>query len=152
MARVAVLLGSESDRQAGEKAEKTLRELGIDCEVCVCSAHRDPEGLQAYIQASDASVFIAVAGLSAALPGFIASRTTRPVIGVPRDVRLGGLDALLSMVQMPPGVPVATVGIENAGNAAILAAEILGVSDDEIATRLEARRGASRGRSAPSTA
>ncbi len=140
MPRVAIVLGSESDRLAGEEAEKMLKELGVDCEVSVHSAHRDPEGLAAYVAGSDASVFIAIAGLSAALPGFIASRTIRPVVGVPRDVRLGGLDALLSIVQMPPGIPVATVGIENARNAAILAAEILGVADKEVATRLEARR------------
>jgi len=144
MPRVAIVLGSESDRPTGEEAEKTLKELGVDCEVRVHSAHRDPEGLQAYIAGSDAKVFIAVAGLSAALPGFIASRTIRPVIGVPRDVRLGGLDALLAMVQMPPGVPVATVGIENARNAALLAAEILAVADMGLANRLDARRASRR--------
>ncbi|MEM3046279.1 MAG: 5-(carboxyamino)imidazole ribonucleotide mutase [Candidatus Bathyarchaeia archaeon] len=146
MPRAAIVLGSESDRPAGEEAKKMLHELGVDCEVVVHSAHRDPDGLQAYVASSDARVFIAVAGLSAALPGFIASRTVRPVVGVPRDVKLGGLDALLSMVQMPTGVPVATVGIENARNAAFLAAEILGLTDNEIAARLEAWRAAQRSR------
>jgi len=123
-----------------EKASGILRELGIEHEVVVYSAHRDPEGLKRYLEEVDAEVFIAIAGLSAALPGFIAAHTLRPVIGVPRAVRLLGLDALLSMVQMPTGVPVAVVGIDSAKNAAILAAEILALRDEGIRRRLKAYR------------
>ncbi len=89
------------------------------------SAHRNPKELEEYISGSDARVFIGIAGLSAALPGVIASKTMRPVIGVPVSAKLGGLDALLSIVQMPPGVPVACVGIDNGENAALLALRIL---------------------------
>ncbi|VVB72298.1 N5-carboxyaminoimidazole ribonucleotide mutase [uncultured archaeon] len=89
------------------------------------SAHRNPQELEQYIASTDARVFIAVAGLSAALPGVIASKPARPVIGVPVSAKLGGLDALLSIVQMPPGVPVACVGIDNGENAALLALRIL---------------------------
>jgi len=91
----------------------------------VLSAHRNPKELEQYIAGTDARIFIAIAGLSAALPGVIASKTRRPVIGVPVSSKLGGLDALLSIVQMPPGVPVACVGIDNGENAALLALRIL---------------------------
>jgi len=143
---VSIIIGSESDSELGEKAESILKELGVGCEIQVYSAHRNPKALEEYIEASDSSVFIAVAGLSAALPGFIAAHTLRPVIGVPRDVKLGGLDALLSIVQMPTGVPVACVGIDSARNAAFLAAEILALEDEELRRRLEEyrRRRASR--------
>ena len=124
----------------GEKASGILRELGIEHEVVVYSAHRNPEGLRQYLEEVDSEVFIAIAGLSAALPGFIAAHTLRPVIGVPRAVRLLGLDALFSMVQMPTGVPVAVVGIDSAKNAAILAAEILALKDERIRGRLKAYR------------
>lgn len=137
MGRVSIIMGSESDRDLGEKAEKMLRSFGVDCEVEVFSAHRSPQALAGYIQGSDAEVFIAIAGLSAALPGFIASHTLRPVIGVPKKVKLGGLDALLSMAQMPTGVPVATVGIDGASNAALLACEILALHDEELRIKLE---------------
>ncbi|MGD0638393.1 MAG: AIR carboxylase family protein, partial [Nitrososphaerales archaeon] len=106
------------------------------------SAHRNPEGLKVYVSASDARVFIAVAGLAAHLPGVIASMTLRPVIGVPVNVKLNGLDSLLSIVQMPPGVPVACVGVDNARNAGILAAEILALTDSGVAERLERMRAA----------
>jgi len=143
---VSIIIGSESDSELGEKAEGILKELGVGCEIQVYSAHRNPKALEEYIEATDSSVFIAVAGLSAALPGFIAAHTLRPVIGVPRDVKLGGLDALLSIVQMPTGVPVACVGIDSAKNAALLAAEILALEDEELRRRLEEyrRRRASR--------
>ncbi|MFQ6054266.1 MAG: AIR carboxylase family protein, partial [Candidatus Bathyarchaeia archaeon] len=110
--------------------------FGVSCELVVHSAHRNPEALEEYLDASGAAVYIAIAGLSAALPGFIASRTLRPVIGVPREVRLLGLDALLSTVQMPTGVPVAAVGIDSSKNAAILAVEILALGDEELRGRL----------------
>ncbi len=126
MVTVAIITGSESDRQVAERASKVLGDAGVDYEVKVLSAHRNPRELDIYISESDARVFIAIAGLSAALPGVIASRTKKPVIGVPVSSKLGGLDALLSIVQMPKGVPVACVGIDNGENAAHLALRILG--------------------------
>jgi len=102
-----------------------LDESGEKYDLQVISAHRDPEKLADYLERSDALVFIAIAGLSAALPGVIASKTDKPVIGVPVSKKLGGLDALLSIVQMPPGVPVACVGIDNGKNAGHLAMRII---------------------------
>jgi len=123
--KVAVIVGSKRDLPVAEKAMKVLEGHGVEYEVRVLSAHRNPKELEEYIAESDASVFIAMAGLAAHLPGYIASRTDKPVIGVPLNVALGGLDSLLSIVQMPRGVPVATVGIDNAANAAYLAIRIL---------------------------
>ncbi len=128
MVTVAILMGSESDRQIAERAAKVLESGGVDYEIRVLSAHRNPAELEEYIQKSDAEVFIGIAGLSAALPGVIASRTKKPVIGVPVSSKLGGMDALLSIVQMPKGVPVACVGIDNGENAAHLALRILRMS------------------------
>lgn len=125
---VAVLLGSKSDDAIAEKVSSKLKELGISHEVKVISAHRSPHELEAYLQNSNAKIFIGIAGLAAHLPGFIASHTEKPVIGVPVNSKLGGLDALLSIAQMPRGVPVACVGIDNGENAALLAARILSVS------------------------
>lgn len=126
MVTVAILTGSESDRHIAERTAKVFDEAGVDYEIRVLSAHRDPVELEEYISNSDAKVFIGIAGLSAALPGVIASHTKKPVIGVPVSSKLGGLDALLSIVQMPKGVPVACVGIDNGDNAAHLALRILG--------------------------
>jgi len=123
--KVSIVIGSERDRQYAERTASILKEHGVDFEVVVLSAHRNPKELEKYVETSDADLFIAMAGLAAHLPGFIASRTQRPVIGVPLNVSLGGLDALLSIVQMPKGVPVATVGIDNAENAAYLAIRII---------------------------
>jgi 5-(carboxyamino)imidazole ribonucleotide mutase len=128
MVTVAILIGSESDRQVAERATKVLDNANVDYEIKVLSAHRNPVELDDYISKSGAEVFIAIAGLSAALPGVIASRTKKPVIGVPVSSKLGGMDALLSIVQMPKGVPVACVGIDNGENAAHLAIRILGKS------------------------
>ena len=136
MVRVSIIMGSESDRELGEEAKAVLDDFAVDNEVLVYSAHRTPEALREYLKSSRAYVYIAMAGLSAALPGFIAAHTIKPVIGVPRDVKLGGLDSLLSITQMPPGVPVSCVGIDNAKNAALLAVEILAVSDDELRKKL----------------
>ena len=127
MVEVAILAGSASDAAVVEKTAAVLREHGVSCEIRVISAHREPEALDEYIKSSDCRVFIAIAGLSAALPGVIASKTTRPVIGVPVSGTLMGFDALLSIVQMPKGVPVACVGIDNGENAALLAIRILHV-------------------------
>jgi 5-(carboxyamino)imidazole ribonucleotide mutase len=125
MVDVAVIAGSASDEPIARKAFAVLDEQGIAYEFRVLSAHRDPDALDAYVRASDARVFICIAGLAAALPGVVASRTDRPVIGVPVSGTLGGLDALLSIVQMPKGVPVACVGVDNGANAAWLAVRIL---------------------------
>lgn len=127
MATIAILIGSESDRGIAERSAKVLETAGVDYEIRVLSAHRNPGELEDYIKKSDARVFIAIAGLAAALPGVVASRTKKPVIGVPVSSKLGGMDALLSIVQMPKGVPVACVGIDNGENAAYLALRILGM-------------------------
>jgi 5-(carboxyamino)imidazole ribonucleotide mutase len=126
MVTIAILIGSETDRQIAQRSAKVLENAGIDYDIQVLSAHRDPIELEEYMQKSDAQIFIAIAGLSAALPGAVASRTKKPVIGVPVSSKLGGMDALLSIVQMPKGVPVACVGIDNGENAAYLALRILG--------------------------
>ncbi|NQT09104.1 5-(carboxyamino)imidazole ribonucleotide mutase [Candidatus Bathyarchaeota archaeon] len=140
MVKVSVVLGSDSDREVGDKAVVMLETFGVEHELIVYSAHRDPDGLKEYVDSSDASIFIAVAGLSAALPGAIASHTVRPVIGVPKEAKLGGLDSLLSIVQMPPGVPVACVGVDNARNAALLAIEVLALHDEGLRKKLEKYR------------
>jgi len=122
---VSIIAGSESDKDVYEKAEKVLKENNIPYELKIISAHRDPDKLDEYLKTCQSLVYIAVAGLSAALPGVIASKTEKPVIGVPVSAKLGGLDALLSIVQMPPRVPVACVGIDRGENAAYLAIRIL---------------------------
>ncbi len=127
MADVLIIAGSKSDKAVVDKAEGVLKDGGVDYSVEYCSAHREPDRLNEILSKSDAKVFICVAGLSAALPGVVASKTDKPVIGVPVESKLGGLDALLSTVQMPPGVPVACVGIDNGKNAAHLAIRILGL-------------------------
>ena len=126
MVDVAVILGSASDRAIADKAIAVLAKNDVSYDLQVLSAHRDAEALDAYVRKSDAKVFIAIAGLAAALPGAVAARTQKPVIGVPVSAKLGGLDALLAIVQMPRGVPVACVGIDNGDNAAHLAIRILG--------------------------
>jgi len=125
MVDVAVICGSASDAPVAEKAISVLKEHAIPYDYQVISAHRSPERLDEYIKGSDCSVFIAIAGLSAALPGVIASKTDKPVIGVPVSGTLRGIDALLSIVQMPKGVPVACVGVDNGENAAHLAMRML---------------------------
>lgn len=137
---VSLIIGAESDRPIGDRIRDLLRGFNVEVEYLIISAHRSPEELRRYVEESGAEVFIAVAGLSAALPGAIASLTLRPVIGVPRDVKLMGLDALLSAVQMPPGVPVACVGVDNAVNAALLAVEILALKYPELERRLREYR------------
>lgn len=134
---ILIISGSKSDEEIVKKITNTLGEFGVKYKTEIASAHRTPEKLEEIVKNSDAEVFIAVAGLSAALPGVIASKTTKPVIGVPVNVQLDGLDALLSMMQMPPGVPVATVGIENGKNAAILAVQILALKDNRLEKKLE---------------
>jgi 5-(carboxyamino)imidazole ribonucleotide mutase len=125
MADVAVISGSASDAAITDKVKKVLDENKVSYDAQVISAHRDPDKLDDYIKSSTAKVFIAIAGLSAALPGVIASKTDKPVIGVPVSGTLNGLDALLAIAQMPKGVPVACVGVDNGENAAWLAIRIL---------------------------
>ena len=125
MADVAVISGSASDAAITDKVKKVLIDNGISFDDQIISAHRDPDKLDAYIKTSTSRIFIAIAGLSAALPGVIASKTDKPVIGVPVSGTLNGLDALLAIAQMPKGVPVACVGVDNGENAAWLAVRIL---------------------------
>jgi len=128
MVEVSIIIGSNSDSEIAKRAETTLDSLRVTHETKVLSAHRNPKELDEYIFSNPARVFIAIAGLAAHLPGYIASRTNKPVIGVPVNKALGGLDSLLSIVQMPPGVPVCAVGIDAAENAARLAKRILDAS------------------------
>lgn len=136
MEKVLILSGSKSDSEIIAKAETALKEFGIEYVYHVASAHRNPDKVEKLVKETTAEVIIAAAGLSAALPGVVASRTIKPVIGLPIDSALDGLDSLLSIVQMPPNVPVATVGINNGRNAAILAIEILAIKDKKIAEKL----------------
>jgi 5-(carboxyamino)imidazole ribonucleotide mutase len=125
MVDIAIVMGSESDRAISNRVTNVLDNTDYSYDVQVISAHRNPDELDEYVGTDEALVYIAIAGLSAALPGVIASKTGKPVIGVPVGAKLGGLDALLSTAQMPPGVPVATVGIDNGANAAHMAIRIL---------------------------
>ena len=136
---VLIILGSKTDAEVGRKAEAILKEFGIPHEMIVSSAHRTPEDLQRTVKASDAKVFIAIAGLSAALPGTIAAHTTRPVVGVPVSGKVN-LDAILSVTQMPPGVPVAAVGLDRGENAALLAVQILALGDQGLEKKLREHR------------
>ncbi len=139
--KVSVIMGSDSDLPVMEKATNILKEFDIPFEVKIISAHRSPDFLKEFITSAEersVKVIIAGAGGAAHLPGVIASFTTLPVIGVPiKSASLNGLDSLLSIVQMPSGVPVATVAIDGAKNAAILAAQILATSDKELADKLK---------------
>jgi phosphoribosylaminoimidazole carboxylase PurE protein len=138
---VGILVGSKSDLPVLEKCTAKLEELGIEYELDVRSAHRDPKGVSEYTQTArerGLKVIICAAGMAAHLAGAVAARTSLPVIGIPVAAgSLGGLDSLLSTVQMPPGVPVGTVAVNGASNAAVLAAQILALSDSELAERLE---------------
>ncbi|MEE8359116.1 MAG: 5-(carboxyamino)imidazole ribonucleotide mutase [Candidatus Hydrothermarchaeales archaeon] len=140
MTRITIISGSDSDADLVKKVESVLSEFDVSFDSHVASAHRTPEKLKGIVKSSNSKVFIGVAGLSAALPGAIASYTTKPVIGLPKDVKLDGLDSFLSMAQMPPGVPVATVGVDNAKNAAFLAIEILSTNDEKLEAELRKYR------------
>ncbi|MFH1393421.1 MAG: 5-(carboxyamino)imidazole ribonucleotide mutase [Candidatus Micrarchaeota archaeon] len=137
MSTVMIISGSKSDSEIAEKAAKVLKGFGVEYSVEVASAHRNPEKVEKLVSESGADVFIAIAGLSAALPGVIASKTIKPVIGVPVSAKLDGLDALLSIAQMPPKIPVAAVGIDNGANAAYLAIQILALKDKELEERMK---------------
>ena len=138
MTQVTIIMGSASDRPIAQKAEKILKQFNITFETFVASAHRTPARVVDVIEKSEAKVFIALAGLSAALPGVVAAHTLKPVIGVPctSSSSPANLDSLLSVVQMPPGVPVAGVGLGRGENAALLAARILGLSDERVDSML----------------
>ena len=136
---VSIIMGSTSDLPIMEKACQLLNDLQVPFEVNALSAHRTPEAVEAFASSAKErglKVIIAAAGMAAALPGVIAASTTLPVIGVPIKGMLDGLDAMLSIIQMPPGIPVATVGVNAAQNAAILAVEMLALTDDTVAQRL----------------
>ena len=138
---VSIIMGSTSDLPVMEKAARLLEEMQVPFEMNALSAHRTPAEVEAFAagaQGRGLRVIIAGAGMAAALPGVIAASTTLPVIGVPIKGMLEGLDALLSIVQMPPGIPVATVGVNGAQNAAILAVEMLALGDEGLAARLSA--------------
>lgn len=137
---VSIIMGSTSDLPVMEKAAKFLDEMGVPFEMNALSAHRTPTEVEEFARGAKSRglrVIIAGAGMAAALPGVIAASTTVPVIGVPIKGMLDGLDAMLSIIQMPPGIPVATVGVNGAQNAAILAVEMLALSDENLAARLE---------------
>lgn len=132
-------MGSTSDLPVMEKAAKFLDDMEVPFEMNALSAHRTPSEVETFAREAEGrglKVIIAAAGMAAALPGVIAAQTTLPVIGVPIKGMLDGLDALLSIVQMPPGIPVATMGVNGAQNAAVLACEILAQSDEALATRM----------------
>ena len=141
---VSIIMGSTSDLPVMEKACQLLNDMQVPFEVNALSAHRTPDAVEHFAStAKDRGirVIIAAAGMAAALPGVIAASTTLPVIGVPIKGMLDGLDAMLSIIQMPPGIPVATVGVNAAQNAAILAVEMLALSDESIAQRLAVYKG-----------
>ncbi len=136
---ILVILGSKSDLHVAEKVKAVFEELGVAHEITIASAHRTPERVKVLVAGSDAKVFIAIAGLSAALPGVVAAHTIKPVIGVPVSGKVN-FDSILSVLQMPPGIPVGAVGLDNGKNAALLACEILALSDDGLAQKLDEYR------------
>lgn len=146
MKKIGIIMGSDSDLPVVKKAVDTLREFGVPYEVHVFSAHRTPEESRSFAASARANGFgaiIAAAGMAAHLAGALAANTTLPVIGIPiKSGQLGGMDALLSTVQMPSGIPVATVAIDGAVNAALLCVQILAVEDPELAEKLDAKRAA----------
>ena len=140
---VSIIMGSTSDLPVMEKAAAFLDSIQIPFEMNALSAHRTPAAVEEFAKGAATrgiKVIIAAAGMAAALPGVIAANTNVPVIGVPIKGMLDGLDAMLSIIQMPPGIPVATVGVNGAQNAAILAAQILAVADKDLAARLDAHK------------
>ncbi len=139
MSKVSIIMGSKSDLPVAEKAINILKKFEVPFDINVASAHRTPHRVEELVINSDADVFIAIAGLSAALPGVVASFTIKPVIGVPVSGAIN-FDALLSVVQMPPGIPVAAVGMDRGDNAATLAVEMLSIKDASLQEKLKAYR------------
>jgi 5-(carboxyamino)imidazole ribonucleotide mutase len=137
--KIQIIMGSSSDMPVAEKAKAIFEEFDITYDIKVASAHRTPDVLQNIVKKSDADLFIGIAGLSAALPGTIAAHTIKPVIGVPVSGKVN-LDAILSIIQMPPGIPVGAVGLDRGENAALLAVEILAVHDTKLTKKLREYR------------
>ncbi|MBN2066103.1 MAG: 5-(carboxyamino)imidazole ribonucleotide mutase [Candidatus Thermoplasmatota archaeon] len=137
--KIQIIMGSKSDMPVAERAKAILKGFDVEYSINVASAHRTPDALKEMVEHSDADVFIGIAGLSAALPGAIASHTTKPVIGVPVSGKVN-LDAILSIIQMPPGIPVAGVGLDRGDNAALLALEICAINDKKIMKQMERYR------------
>jgi len=137
--KIQIIMGSKSDQQIADKAEKILKEFSVKYDIKVASAHRTPDVVKDLVEKSDADVFIGIAGLSAALPGVIAAHTIKPVIGVPVSGKVN-LDSILSIVQMPPGIPVAAVGLDRGDNAALLAVEILSIGDEKLRKEIDEYR------------
>jgi len=133
---IQIIMGSKSDMEVAEKAIKMLRKFDVEYDLKIASAHRTPELVKKIVEESKADVFIGIAGLSAALPGAIAAYTKKPVIGVPVSGKVN-LDSILSIVQMPPGIPVAAVGLDRGDNAALLAVQILALKDEKLAKKLD---------------
>ena len=134
--KIQIIMGSKSDMPVAEKAKKILEEFDVEYDITTASAHRAPDVLKDIVEKSDADVFIGIAGLAAALPGSIAAHTIKPVIGVPVGGKVN-LDAILSIIQMPPGIPVGAVGLDRGDNAALLAIEILAIGDKKLMKKLE---------------
>ena len=140
MSKASIIMGSKSDMPVADKAIAILRKFGVQFDIAVASAHRTPRRVEDLVTGSDADVFISIAGLSAALPGVVASYTVKPVIGVPVSGSIN-IDALFSIVQMPPGIPVAAVGMDRGENAAVLALEIIALNDADLRdTLIQSRR------------
>ena len=133
--KIQIILGSNSDMPVVEKAEKILKDFSVEYNIKTASAHRTPDYLKEFVEKNNADVFIGFAGLSAALPGAIAAHTTKPVIGVPVSGKVN-FDSILSIIQMPPGIPVAAVGLDRGDNAALLAVQILSVKDKKLADEM----------------
>jgi 5-(carboxyamino)imidazole ribonucleotide mutase len=134
--KIQIILGSTSDMPVADKAKKILDQFSVDYDIKVASAHRTPDVVEDLVKNNDADVFIGVAGLAAALPGAMASHTIKPVIGVPVSGKVN-FDSILSIIQMPPGIPTAAVGLDRGDNAALLALEIIGLYDNTIAKELK---------------
>jgi len=137
--KIQIIMGSKSDMPVAEKAKKILEEFDVDYDITVASAHRTPDVLKEIVEKCNADVFIGIAGLAAALPGSIAAHTIKPVIGVPVSGKVN-LDAILSIIQMPPGIPVGAVGLDRGDNAALLAVEMLAIKDETLAKQMQAYR------------
>jgi 5-(carboxyamino)imidazole ribonucleotide mutase len=137
--KIHIIMGSKSDMTIADKAQQLLDEFIVPYITSIASAHRTPDIVQSLVEKSDADVFIGIAGLSAALPGVMAAHTIKPVIGVPVSGKVN-MDAILSIVQMPPGIPVAAVGLDRGENAALLAVEILAINNITLQKKLTAYR------------
>ncbi len=137
--KIQIILGSKSDMPVVEKAEKILKDFSVDYDIKIASAHRTPDYLKELVEKNNADIFIGVAGLSAALPGAIAAHTIKPVIGVPVSGKIN-FDSILSIIQMPPGIPVAAVGLDRSDNAVLLAIQILSIKDKKLRDEIKEHR------------